>query len=150
MDHIALDGTWTHQRDLDDEVVKTPRIHAREHGHLSAALDLKDTHSLPPRDHLESRRVIVRNAGHGERLSFIPIDEIEGSVQMCQGTKPKQVHLKQAEVLDVVFVPLDDSAILHGGGLYRDHLVDALVPEQEPAWVDGEMPWEILNLFDER
>src|SRR5690606_21190652 len=46
VDHVALDGAGADDGDLDDEVVELPRAEAREHGHLSPALDLKDANRV--------------------------------------------------------------------------------------------------------
>ena len=43
MDQIALDRSWSDERDLDHEVVKAARLQARQGVHLGAALDLEDT-----------------------------------------------------------------------------------------------------------
>jgi hypothetical protein len=41
MHHVALDRAGTHDRDLNDQIVEGPRLHARQHRHLRAGFDLE-------------------------------------------------------------------------------------------------------------
>src|ERR1700754_86734 len=51
MDHVALDRAWPHDRDLDHQVVKGPRLDARKHRHLRTALDLEGAERVGLTDH---------------------------------------------------------------------------------------------------
>jgi hypothetical protein len=67
--------------------------------------------------------------------------EVEAAVGGGERAEAEQIDLEEPELLDVVFVPLDDGAIGHGGArLDGDDGVIGLVPEQEAARVDGQVP----------
>ncbi len=63
MHHVALDRPRAHDRDLDDEVVEFPRLEARQHRHLRAALDLEHADRVGARQHVVDRRVVLRHGG---------------------------------------------------------------------------------------
>src|SRR5262245_12458767 len=50
MHHAAGNRSWPHDADLDDEVVIALRTKTRQHRHLRARLDLKNTDGLAPAD----------------------------------------------------------------------------------------------------
>ena len=58
VDHIALDRSGAHDRDLNDEVVELVRFHPRQHRHLRAALDLEDAEGVGATDHREGRLIL--------------------------------------------------------------------------------------------
>ncbi len=64
MHHVALDGAGPHERHLDDEIVVIARLQARQHRHLRARFDLKDTHRIGPADHVVDVFVIGSELRH--------------------------------------------------------------------------------------
>ena len=54
----------------------------------------------------------------------------------------QHIDLQHAERVDVVLVPFDDGAVLHGGVEDRHGLIEALAGEHEAAHMLGEMAWE--------
>ncbi len=46
--HVALDGTGTHDRHFDDQIVELAGLQPGQHGHLGAALDLEHAHGIGP------------------------------------------------------------------------------------------------------
>ncbi len=48
MHHVALDRAGPHDRDFDDEIIKGPRLQARQHVHLRPALDLEYAKGFAP------------------------------------------------------------------------------------------------------
>ena len=67
MDHVSLNRPWTHNGNLDHQIVKTSRLQSREHAHLCPALDLKDSHRIGSADHVIDSRVSGRNRRESER-----------------------------------------------------------------------------------
>ncbi len=67
--HAAGDGAGPHDADFDDEVVVVARPQTRQHGHLRAAFDLKHAGRVALADHFESRFILRRNGGEGQRFA---------------------------------------------------------------------------------
>lgn len=61
MDEIADDGAGANEGNLDSDVVEDFWLHARERGHLGAALDLENADGVGFLHHFKSGRVV-----HGE------------------------------------------------------------------------------------
>ena len=68
---------------------------------------------------------------------------------MGQRPQPQEVHLEEAQRLQVVLVPLDHRAARHRGVLDRDDGVDRIVAQQEAARVDGEVAGRVQDLVGE-
>ena len=64
MHHAALDRAGAHDGDLDHQVVETARLHARQHGHLRARLDLEHADRVGVADHVVHRRIFRRDIRH--------------------------------------------------------------------------------------
>ena len=77
MHHVALDRPRPHDRDLDDEVVESARLQARQHRHLRAALDLEHADRIGARQHVVDRRVLRRQRGERIVLAVVLLQEIE-------------------------------------------------------------------------
>ncbi len=61
MDHVALDGAGPHNGNLNDEVIESARLDARQHRHLRAAFDLEGSERVGLADHRVGARVFGRN-----------------------------------------------------------------------------------------
>ena len=134
MDHIALDGAWPHDRHLDHQIVKFLRFKPRQHRHLGPALDLEDAHGISVREHLVDRRILLRDVGHvGDA------DLIHGLLDGREHAQRQDIHLHQAERIDVVLVPLDEGAVLHGGVADGNGLVEPPLGEDEAADMLGKV-----------
>ena len=77
----------------------------------------------------------------------MPLEQPEAEVELRQGAEPQQVHLEQAEVLQVVLVPLDDRPARHRRVLDGHQVVDRLVAEQEAARMNREVPRDVADLL---
>ena len=145
MDHPPGDGAGPHDAHLDHQVVVVPGAKPREHGHLRPAFDLKDPDGRGLPDHREGLRVVGREGGQRKvEVPGLP-EQPEAEIQLGEGAEPQQVHLEQAQFLDVVLVPLNDRPPFHGGVFHRHDVGDRLLAEQKPAGVDGQMPGESLD-----
>ena len=61
----------------------------------------------------------------------MPLEQTEAQVELGQRPEPQQIHLEQAEVLQIVLVPLDHGAAGHRRVLDRHQVVHRLVAEEE-------------------
>jgi hypothetical protein len=123
MDHFPNDGPRADDGDLDDDVIKALRLHARQRGHLRSAFDLENAHGIGLLKHLVSGGVILWD-----------LREIDGPTACGAGgerllddghhAEAEEIDLDDAEVFAVVLVPLDDDSPRHGGGLERDDGVE--------------------------
>ena len=146
MDHAAGDRSGAHDRDLNHQIVEGARAQTRQHRHLRPALDLEHPDGVAGADHVEHRRVLGRHRGHGVGAPVVAPDQVETEIQMGEGAESEQVHLEQAQGLDVVLVPLNDGAPLHGGVLDRDQGGDRLAAEQKAAGMDRQVAREVEEL----
>jgi len=78
MDHIALDGTWPHDRHFDHEVVEGSRFDAREHRHLRPALDLEGAERVGFADHRVGAWVLRRDRREVEINALNPASRLAG------------------------------------------------------------------------
>lgn len=60
--------------------------------------------------------------------------------------KAKTSTFIEAQQVDIVLVPLDDLAVLHGGRLDRHEFVQAVVGQHETAWMLGKVARRIDEL----
>ena len=150
MHHVALNGPRAHDGDLDDQIVEASGLQARQHRHLRPALDLEYAHGIGAAEHLVHLGVLGRDGGEGQRLAIVQVDEIDRLADAGQHAKRQDIDLEHAERIDVVLVPLDVGAVLHGSIEHRHGLIEPLSRQHEPAYVLGEMAWEAEQLIGDR
>ena len=138
MHHAALDGAGPHDRHLDDEVVVGARLQPRQHRHLRPALDLEHADRIGLAQHVEHGG-IDRIHADGALLAVVLLDQVEALAQAGQHAEPQHVDLVDPESVEVVLVPFDDGAVLHGGILDRHQLVEPPVGQHEAADMLREM-----------
>ena len=151
MHHVALDRPRPHDRDLDDEIVEASRLQARQHRHLGAALDLEHADGIGARKHLVDRAVVLRQRGERIRLTVMLLDEIEPAPQAAQHAERQHIDLHQAERVDIVLIPFDEGALVHGGIADGHGLVERRPSEHEAADVLREVAREadqLVGKFD--
>ena len=149
MHHPAGDRAGPHDAHLDHQVVVVARPEPRQHRHLRAALDLEDADRIRAADHVVGVRIVGRYPVERQLPAVVPVDQIEADVELRERAEAQQVDLEQAEILQVVLVPLDHRAAGHRRVLDRHQVVDRLVAEQETARMDGQVPGEVLDLRDQ-
>ncbi len=93
VDHVALDRPGPHNRDLDHEVIEAPRLHARQHAHLRAALDLEGAERVRLLDHGVDVGVIVLQVGQPDPDALVLFKEVEGSVHAAEHPQSENVDL---------------------------------------------------------
>ena len=124
MHHVALDRSGADDGHLDDEIVEVLRLEPGQHAHLRAGFHLEDAHAVGVLEHRVGVRVLRRNRRNGECFAgrAAPpeiVDEVQRLADGRQHAEPEHVHLEEPEGFEVVLVPLDDGAILHGRVLDR-------------------------------
>ena len=78
------------------------------------------------------------------------LEEVEPAPDAGQHAERQHVDLHQAERVDVVLVPFDEGAVLHGGVADRHGLVEPVAGEHEAADMLREMAREADELVGER
>ena len=141
MHHVALNRPGPDDGHLDHQVVEGPGLEPRQHGHLRPGFDLEHANGIGTADHLVGRLVLGGNGGDGPaRLVAVAADQIEAAAQCAEHAQGEDVHLQQAHQVQVVLVPLDDGAIVHGGVFHRHQAVQRLFGNHEAAGVLRQMP----------
>ena len=139
VDRAALDGAGPDERDLDDEVVEVLGLQAREGRHLGAALDLEDAHGVGAAHHRVDVLVVGRQRPQVEPSAVEVGHEVGHAVQGLQHAQAEEVELDESGVGAVLFVPLEDGAVLHAGRFDRHDLGDRLLGEHHAAGVDAQV-----------
>src|SRR2546427_4149335 len=149
MNHAASDRTWPHDADLYDEIVEVFGPKPRQHRHLRPALDLEDAYCVGSPDHLESFRIVGRNCGHRKFDASMFFEQPKTAVELREPSQAEEIHLKKAEILEIVLVPLDDGAGRHRRVFDGDDIVHRFVTQKESTGMDREMTRKIGNFIDE-
>ena len=150
--HAALDRTRAHDCDLDHEIVETFWTKARQHRHLSAALDLENTDRIGATNRFINHWIFRWNRrktidGRGlSREDRIVFHERERFANGGEHAEREHVDFEEPERVDVVLVPRDDGASLHRRGLDRGNLGQIARGEHEATDVHRQVAREALNL----
>ena len=144
MHHVALDRSRPNDRDLDDDVVKTFRLHPRQRRHLRAALDLKNADRVRLLHQLESRGVVLRKVREIERPAAFATER-ERVLHHRHHAEAEQVDLHDPEIFAIVLVPLRDDAAGHGGILQRHDRAQFALADNHPAGVLPEMARQAVD-----
>jgi hypothetical protein len=149
MDHLALDRARANECDFHHEIVKTARLEAGQGVHLRAALHLEHA------DRIRSAEVVV----HGlilevelakvDRHAARSADVLEAVLHGGEHAEPEQVDLHEPDGVEVVLLPLNDGAFVHGGGLDRDDRGERLFGEHESADVNSPVSGRLVQALDD-
>ena len=111
--HVALDGSRTHDRHLDDEIVEAPGLEARQHIHLRSGLYLEHAQAVGAAEHVVDRRVLARHFRERHLEPLVLFEQLEGFADAGEHAERQHVDLQEAQRRDIVLVPLDEGAVLH-------------------------------------
>ena len=111
--HVSLYGARADNRHFNDKIVITTRLESRQHRHLCARLDLEHTHRVAVADHVVHFRVFRRHRRQRVLPAVVFPDQIEASPDCCQHAETQHVDFQQPQVLEVIFLPLNDGTIFH-------------------------------------
>ena len=142
MHHVALDRAGADDRDLDHQIVVAGRLEARQHGHLRPRFHLEDAHAVGLLEHGVGLRVLRRDVAHRRRASPVVRHQRQRLADRRQHAEAQDIHLQQTQGFEIVLVPLDDRALLHGGVLDRHQFGERPGGDHEAADMLGQMPRE--------
>ena len=133
MHHVALNGTGAHDRHFDDKIVEFFRFQARQHVHLGPAFHLEHADCVGPLQHVVDRFVLARHGRQRQELSLMQFDEVEGFADAGQHAERQHIDLHHPQRVDIVLVPFNEPAILHGGGTDRHDLIETVTSQNKAA-----------------
>ena len=139
MHHVALDRSRPNDRDFNDDIVKTFRLHPRQGGHLRAALDLKNADRVGFLHHFMRRRIIRGEVGEIEWAPALAA-ELEGILHYRHHAEPEQIHLHDAEIFTIILVPLRHDPARHRGIFQRHKRTEFSLANNHPARMLTEVP----------
>ena len=149
--HAALDGAGPHDGDLDHQVVELTRLQARQHAHLGPAFDLEGADAVGAAQHVVDRRIALRQLVHLQlRHAQLAGHHLQGAADGAQHAQGQDVNLDQAQGVQVVLVPLDDGAVVHGGVFHRHQAGDVVARDDEAARVLAQVARKADQLACER
>ncbi len=115
-------------------------------GHLRPALDLEDPGGVGAPDHLVGFGIVGGQVGEIDLDALVDPDHGDGLFEGGEHPEAEEVDLDDPEIGAVVLVPLDDGAVLHGGGLDGNDLVEPALGDDHPARVLAEVAGEVVDL----
>ena len=139
MHHIALDRAGTDDGNLDHQIVEIARFEARQHGHLGAALDLKNADRVSLADHVINSGILGGDVGDGQGAVIVLLDEGERARDAGQHAQAEHIDLHQAERVDILLIPFQRRAFGHGGIVDWNNFVEPALGHHETTRVLGEM-----------
>ena len=145
MNHVPLDGPRTHDRHLDHQIVERGRLQPGKHRHLRAALDLEHADRVRLLDHAVDPRILRGHVPQGVTDAVVRLQQLEGAADAGEHAEPQNIHFDEPQRLEVILVPLDHRAVLHGGVLDGNDLAQRPAGDDEPARVLGQMAGEAVE-----
>jgi hypothetical protein len=139
MDHLSLDRSGPNDRHFDHQVVIFARAQPREHGHLGPAFDLKDPDGVGPANHVIDLLVGLRQSAQTEPAAGMTADQFKALAQSGKHSQGEAIDLEDAQLVEIVLVPLDDGAAGHDGVFDRHQFVERSAGDDHAADVLSEM-----------
>ena len=149
MRQVALNRPRTNNRDFDAYIVKATRLHARQRGHLRAALDLKNADRVRLAHHVEGARVVLRQLRQIDRVPALSC-QFHRVLQHGHHAQPKQIDFDDAHVLAIILVPLRHDTSRHGGVFQRDDGIEFAFANDHAAGMLAKMARQAVNLVVKR
>ena len=106
VDHAALDGPGAVEGVQGDQVLELPRLGLPQDLPHARALELEDAERLALAEQVERLRVGERQVLHHDARARGRRDLLEGVVDERQRAQAQEVHLEQADPLDLLHAPL--------------------------------------------
>ena len=140
MHHFPDDGAGPDDRHLHHDVVKAHRLHARQAGHLRAAFHLEHADRVGLLQRREDGGVV------GRKLREIHFGaQLEALFEHRHHAEAEQVHLDDAEIGAILFIPLHHHPAGHGGRLQRHHGIERALADHHAAGVLAEVARQVLR-----
>ncbi len=132
-------GPGLHDGDLDDEIVEAAGLQPRQHVHLRPAFDLEHADRIRPAQHVVDDGVVARYRAECDVPAVMGLQQSEGLADAGEHAEAEHIDLEQAERIEIVLVPFDDGAVLHGGIADGHHFRQRPARQHEAADMLGEM-----------
>ena len=142
MHHVPLNGTGPHNRHLHHQVIKGSRLEPRQHGHLRPALHLEDTDRVRLAQHVINRRIILRHGPEPMTNTVMGFQEIKCLSDAGQHAKCQNIDFENTQRVEIVLVPLNNSAVFHRCILDRYHFFQSPPCDHKPAHMLRKVPWK--------
>ena len=133
--HVALDGPGADHGHLDGEVVELGWLMPRQHGHLRPAFDLEGAERVGLLDHGVGGFVVAGNAGDVMAYAAMSCQQVKRAAHAAEHAQAQDIDLHELQDIDIVLVPFDYLAVLHGGGFDGDQVGQFILGEHEAARV---------------
>src|SRR5690606_27169485 len=146
MHHVPLDRAGADDGYFDDQVVELLWPQSGQHAHLGSGLDLEYAYGVGPADHLVGRLVIRRDGRQGQFAAAVMANQVEAAAQRGEHAQGEDIHLEQADGVQIILVPLDHGAPFHGGIFYRHQAVQGLFGDDKAPRMLGQVPREADQL----
>ncbi len=140
-DHVGLQRPRTEERDRRDDVLEVALLQPRREVALPGALELEQADGARRADELVDRGVVARELPGAHPLAGARLDAAHGLGDGRVHLEGEDVHLDEAQRLDVVLVELGHHDAL-GRPLQRHAVGERVAREDEPAQVRAEVGGE--------
>ena len=136
MHHAALDRAGPHDRHFHHQVIEFAGTQPRQHVHLGAAFHLEHADGIGPAQHVVHHRIFLRHGGKAQLLFVagpgIGMNQVESLADAGQHPQRQDIDLHDRQSVEIVLVPFDEIAVVHGGGA-DGHCPVQLVAGQDKA-----------------
>ena len=139
MYHVALNRTGADDGDLDHQIVEFFRPQPWQHVHLCPAFHLKHAHAVTPTQHVIGWFVIRWDGSKIVGDPVLVLQQVEAFADAGQHTQGQHIDLQDAEFINVILVPFDETAIGHGGISDRHGVMQRTFGQDETANMLGKM-----------
>ena len=101
-------------------------------------------------EHAVDGRVFGGNRGQARRAAIVLVHEVEGATNAGQHAERQYVDLQDTEGIEIVLVPLDGGAVLHGRVHDRTDFVEPVAGDNKPSDMLGQVPGKTRDLLGHR
>ena len=133
VDHIALDRPGADNRHLDHQIIEAARAQPRQHVHLRPAFDLEHPQRIALAQHVVNLGILARDRRERQRLAVMCAQQIEAFADAGQHPQRQNIDLEDAERVDIVLVPFDETALGHRAVADRHGLGQRALRQDKPA-----------------
>src|SRR6266403_3487288 len=77
----------------------------------------------------------------------VSANQLNGIFEHCHHSEAEKVHLDDAHVRAVLFVPLHDNAAGHGGRFKRHHGIELSLADHHSSGMLAQMAWQVLHFL---
>ncbi|MNS22630.1 hypothetical protein D3C72_544300 [compost metagenome] len=146
MHHPALNRSRADDGHLNHQIVELRRSQARQHRHLRPRLDLEHADGVGAADHVVGRFVFGWNRRQAQIQIAMVAQQVEAAANRAEHAEGENIHLEQADCIEVILVPLNDRALGHGGVFHRHQRVQRLLGNHKAAGMLRQVPGEADQL----